>query len=160
GHVPDEITAQDASAAGQRTIEHLTGIPFGCSSRQQGLMGESYRARFFRDKLAIEAEAYHDIDQAKCEALFAEFRANDTWQVPTLTVPRLGAKLADARFLADSRLAYIDKRYRDRWFDRTSFQRERWNNGLYNLARDLFKMDEQITGAMFRAGVPMMAGTD
>ena len=160
GHVPDEISPQDASAAGQRTIEHLTGIPFGCSSLQQSLMGDLNRARYFRDRLAIEAQAYQNIDQAKCTALFAELRANETWQVPTLTVLRLWGKLDDSRFLSDSRLAYIDKRFRERWFERTNFQRERWNNGLYKLAQDLFKMDEHITGAMFHAGVPMMAGTD
>src|SRR5277367_576173 len=32
GHVPEAITAQEASAAGQRTIEHLTGIALACSS--------------------------------------------------------------------------------------------------------------------------------
>jgi hypothetical protein len=38
GHVPDAITAQEASAAGQRSMEHLLGISFACSSRQQELM--------------------------------------------------------------------------------------------------------------------------
>jgi hypothetical protein len=40
GHVPEAITAQEASAAGQRSMEHLQGIALGCSSRQHALMGD------------------------------------------------------------------------------------------------------------------------
>ena len=47
GHVPDEITAQEASAAGQRSMEHLQGIAFACSSKQQELMAALNRAEFF-----------------------------------------------------------------------------------------------------------------
>jgi hypothetical protein len=35
GHVPEAVTAQEASAAGQRLIEHLTGISLACSSKQE-----------------------------------------------------------------------------------------------------------------------------
>ncbi|HUA15244.1 MAG TPA: amidohydrolase family protein [Verrucomicrobiae bacterium] len=160
GHVPDVITAQEASAAGQRSMEHLLGIGFACSANQQSLMDDLNRARFFRERMAIEAQAFRSLDQKKCAALFAEFRSNDTWQVPTLTVLRLWGRLDDSRFLSDSRLAYVDRRFRDRWDDRTSFQRHQWNFAQFELARGLFTMDERLVGAMFHAGVPMMAGTD
>jgi hypothetical protein len=160
GHVPDAITAQEASAAGQRSMEHLQGIPYACSSKQEELMVDLAHAQMFRQRFAIEAEAFHSIDDKKCQALFAEFRANDTWQVPTLTVLRMWGHLDDSKYLSDSRLAYIDRRFRDRWDERTRFQRMRWTNQLYELARGLFAMDEHVTGAMFHAGVPMMAGTD
>ena len=32
--------------------------------------------------------------------------------------------------------------------------------GEYQMARGIFAMDERVVGAMFRAGVPIMAGTD
>jgi imidazolonepropionase-like amidohydrolase len=35
-----------------------------------------------------------------------------------------------------------------------------WNNAQFALARGLFAGEERITGVMFNAGVPMMAGTD
>jgi hypothetical protein len=160
GHVPDAVSAQDASAAGQRSMEHLLGLAIACSSNQQRLMGDIKGVQLFRERLAIEAQAYRSLDQAKCQALFAEFRANDTWQVPTLTVNRLWGRLDDSRFLSDSRLAYIDRRFRDRWDERTRYQRLHWNYAEYDLARGLFAADEHLVGAMFRAGVPMMAGTD
>lgn len=160
GHVPDSITAQEASAAGQRSMEHLQGIAFACSSRQDFEMANLAREPVFRERLVLEAEAFRSFDGKKCQALLAEFRANDTWQVATLTVLRLWGHLDDSRFMSDSRLAYIDKRFRDRWDDRTRFQRLHWNNVEFSLANGLFSTDERIVGAMFHTGVPMMAGTD
>jgi hypothetical protein len=49
------------------------------------------RAEYFRDRLAVTADAYRSIDQAKCQARFAQFRGNNTWQVPTLSVLRIWA---------------------------------------------------------------------
>jgi len=108
----------------------------------------------------IEAQAYNSLDQAKCKELFAEFRANETWQVPTLSVLRMWGRLDDSKFLSDPRLAYIDKRFRERWMERLQPQLRRWNNSEFQLARQLFAMDEHVVGAMFKAGVPLMAGTD
>jgi hypothetical protein len=160
GHVPDAITAQEASAAGQRSMEHLLGIAEACSGQAERLMGALNRAQYFRERLVIEAEAYRTIDQAKCRALFDEFRKNDTWQVPTLTVLRLWGSLDDAKFTSDARLAYIGRKSRDRWQERTEPQRQRWTNQEFRLARGLFTMQEHVVDSMFRAGVPLMAGTD
>jgi hypothetical protein len=160
GHVPDSITAQEASAAGQRSMEHLQGIALACSSQQPSLMGDTERARFFRDRLLIEDRAYRSLDQAKCNTLFEEFRQNETWQVPTLTVLRLWGSLDDRKFLSDPRLAYVDKRFRDRWQERLQPQLQLWRNSQFELARGLFTMDEHVVGGLFRANVPIMAGTD
>ncbi|MGO9088513.1 MAG: amidohydrolase family protein [Terriglobales bacterium] len=160
GHVPDDVTAQEASSAGQRSMEHLLGIALACSSRQESLMGDLNRAQFFRQRMVVQAEGYQSLDQAKCQALFAEFRSNDTWQVPTLTVLRLWGRLDDSKFLSDARLAYIDRRFRDRWDERLQPQLRRWTSQEFQLARGIFAMDERMAGAMFRAGVPMMSGTD
>ncbi len=44
GHVPDSITVVAASDAGQASIEHLTGVLFGCSSREEELRQRQLRA--------------------------------------------------------------------------------------------------------------------
>jgi len=160
GHVPDAITAQEASAAGQRTMEHLLGIAVACSNQQERLKNAINRAEFFRDRMAVEAEAYRSLDQAKCQALFADFRRNDTWQVPTLSVLRLWGRLDDSKFTSDPRLAYVGKTSRERWEERIQPQQRRWGLGEHQMARSIFAMDERVVGAMFRAKVPMMAGTD
>jgi hypothetical protein len=138
GHVPEAITAQEASSAGQRSIEHLTGLALACSSKQDAVMVEMAEAKFFRDKRAVEADALRSFDQAKCVALFNEFRSNDTWQVPTLTVLRMWGRLDDSKMRSDSRLAYIDRRSRDRWDERTQPLMQRWNNSMYQMMRGIF----------------------
>lgn len=160
GHVPDAITAQQASQAGQRSMEHLQGIALACSSRQEELMGALSRAQFFRDRLAIEADGYRSFDQARCQTLFSEFRENQTWQVPTLTVRRIWGRLDDSKVTSDARLAYIGHKSRDAWQDRTGPQIRRWNFAEYEMARHVFAVEEKVVGGMYRAGVPLMAGTD
>jgi Amidohydrolase family len=160
GHVPDAITAQEASAAGQRSIEHLQGMALACSSRQQALADELARAQFFRDRLAVEAKGFNSFDPQKCSALFAEFRQNATWQVPTLTVLRMWGRLDDSKVTSDPRVAYIDRRSRDRWSERIGPQIRRWNNAEYQMARGIFSTEQKLVGGMYRAGVPLMAGTD
>jgi hypothetical protein len=160
GHVPEAVTAQEASNAGQRSIEHLTGLALACSSKQDVVMAEIAEAKFFRDKQAVEAEALRSFDQAKCVALFKEFRSNDTWQVPTFTVLRMRSRLDDSKVTSDARLAYIGRRSRDRWSDRTQPLMQRGTNATFQMMRGILSADEKLVGAMSSAGVPLMAGTD
>jgi hypothetical protein len=160
GHVPFAVTAQEASAAGQRSIEHLTGIALACSSDQETLMLAMQRAMYFRDRLMLEAMGYRTVDAKKCSALLAEFRANNTWQVPTLTVLRMWGRLDDRKVTTDPRLAYIDRRSKDGWWDRTLPQQRRWNSEMFQMTRGIFAVDQQIVRNMDRSGVPLMAGTD
>ena len=160
GHVPEAISAQEASAAGQRSIEHLTGIALACSSRQERLMADTERAEYFRDRLRLEAEGFQSFDNPKCQALFDEFKCNSTWQVPTLSELQLWGRLDDSKFVNDRRQAYIDRRFRDRWQERTQFQMHHWNRPEFEMVRSLFRAQEKMVGLMFRAGVPLLAGTD
>jgi hypothetical protein len=118
------------------------------------------RAPYFRDRLAVQAEGYRTFDSKKCTALSAEFRANDTWQVPTLTVLRMWGRLDDRKLTSDPRLTYIDHKSRDGWLDRTMPQQRHWNSMMFQMARGIFSIDEQMVANLYRAGVPLMAGTD
>ena len=50
------------------------------------------------------ANSYSDV---KAQKLFAEFKKNATWQVPTLTFWRAAANLKDPEFIHDERLRYF-----------------------------------------------------
>jgi hypothetical protein len=159
GHLPFEIRASEASDSGQRSIEHLTGIAIACSSREQDLMKQLRPLRYIENTNLI-AEAIRSFDAAKCQALFAEFRRNMTWQVPTLTLHRAMGYMNDSHFTSDPRLAYMSSEVRNRWEPSNDFRFRRWTRPEFELHRGLFKADEQMTGMMFRAGVPLLAGTD
>ena len=132
GHVPDSISAEEASAAGQKSIEHLTGVLSSCSI--QG--------------------AYNS---GKAAAVFAEFKTNRTWQCPTLTVLHLSA--AEPSVVADVRLKYMPSELRTYW----SSLNNRFTNRTSESAasgRSSFQKNLDLVGALQRAGVGILAGTD
>jgi imidazolonepropionase-like amidohydrolase len=149
GHVPFAVGATAASDAGQRSIEHLTGILEGCTARPRPL----------------PAIADHDwylahYDSVLADSLFARFVKNGTWQVPTLVLRRTYAQFQGFAAMDDPRLAYIPSAIENRW--RLTLQPRSRGPGARDPAREerLFHADERIVGAMQGAGVRMLAGTD
>jgi hypothetical protein len=159
GHLPFEIRASEASDAGQRSIEHLTGIAIACSSREQDLIKQLRPLQYIENTNLI-AEAVRGFDAAKCQALFAQFCRNMTWQVPTLTVHRAFGYMNDSQFTSDPRVAYMSEQVRRRWKPSNDSRFRRWTRQEFELHRGLFRADKQMVGMMFRAGVPLLAGTD
>jgi imidazolonepropionase-like amidohydrolase len=105
-------------------------------------------------------EAFNSFDAAQCQALLAQFRRNGTWQVPTLTVHRGMAFLNDSHFTSDPRLVYMSGEVRRRWEPENDFRFRRWRPAEFELHRQIFTADKKLVGILFRAGVPMLAGTD
>jgi hypothetical protein len=103
GHVPDAVRAMEASNAGQKSIEHLTGVFEGCSNVEDELLtGPKGLKRFLET-----------FDDAKCAALIAVFAKNRTWQAPTL-VWESGGNLLDQRDLQhDSRARYVPESWKN-----------------------------------------------
>ena len=78
GHLPFEIRASEASDAGQRSIEHLTGIATACSRREQELINQLRPMRYI-ENTNLMAHAIRSFDAARCQDIFAQFRSNMTW---------------------------------------------------------------------------------
>lgn len=159
GHLPYQVRASEASDAGQRSIEHLDGIAIACSQHEQEFIRELQPGRYL-EKMKLVAEAFRSLDAPKCQALFAQFRRNLTWQVPTLTVHRGMAWQNDSHFASDPRLAYMSGEVRHRWDPANDFRFRRWTSAQFEFHRGLFNADKVLVGIMFRAGVPLLAGSD
>lgn len=168
GHVPASVTAAEASDAGQKSIEHLTGVLQGCSSSEAELRKEALAAIVKSDYSASVAvrfllfgqikELEDTYSDKKAALLFARFVKNGTWQTPTLTRRRARAFADDSRFTNDARLKYIPLSWREEWEENritTNLATEDW----VNLKRVLQKHLE-LVGSMRRAGVELLAGTD
>jgi imidazolonepropionase-like amidohydrolase len=151
--VPDVIRAAEASDAGQKSIEHLTGVFEGCSTaaREDEFLKGKKGPKLFLD-------AY---DSGRCAALIARFARNRTWQVPTLVWERGQWLIDDIDFSHDPLLKYAP----------ASWQHKSWPNFIKSIlaeldtdpvaARRQFVQKElEVVGAMHRAGVPLLAGTD
>src|SRR5262249_19327605 len=161
GHVPWSISAGEASDAGQKSIEHLTGILLACSAREAEIRGQIPQATPFAGRSAVEAQAIETYDDKKAGALFERFVRNRTWQCPTLTVLRSMAYLDDNDFRNDRRVKYMPAQIRERWErreDSNSGGRSAVSN--YSLAKKVYARYLELVGAMHRAGVQVLAGTD
>jgi Amidohydrolase family len=156
GHVPTSVSPAEASDAGQKSIEHLTGVLIGCSDKEGELRDELVKSRSPRPRARIQMMALENYDKKKAADLFARFAKNHTWQCPTLTVLRANAYLRDENFRRDARLRYVPRQLQQRW----SFSIANRDEGDSPGAKTLFQKQLEIVGVMHKAGVPILAGTD
>ncbi|HEY6121217.1 MAG TPA: amidohydrolase family protein [Pyrinomonadaceae bacterium] len=164
GHVPEFVSAGEASDAGQKSIEHLTGILVACSAKEEELRKENearLRADGFRsDTMTLEqSRALNSFDEKQAAALFARFKKNGTWMCPTLSVLRAQAFIGDADFRNDLRLEYIQNFIKKKfWEDAFGFSRRTAEDNEH--ARRVFQKQLEVVGMMKRTGVDFIAGTD
>lgn len=160
GHVPESITAAEASDAGQKSIEHLSGILLACSSRETEIRKARAEARARSDRIAFErlaSETLDTYDAKKASLLFSRLIKNGTWQVPTLVWTRANESLQNIS-ADDDRLKYVPAALREEW--KPEKMREGLAEGYFDLTRRMFEKDLEIVGAMNRAGVRILAGSD
>ena len=162
GHVPDAVRVAEASEAGQKSIEHLTGIGVGCSAIERQLMDEKAQAFAARDRAryaSIEPRAAATFDPTIATALFRTFVTNGTWQVPTLVELRRNALGDDStnpgqNSPEDEPLrAYLPEPLRDWWSKNRSATA---SSG----GQELFASELSLTQKMHKSGVLFLAGTD
>jgi len=169
GHVPDTVSALEASEAGQSSIEHLTGILLGYSMKEDELRREIL-AQVAPGQTSAQSKASFEKwvrkllntqSPSRAFALNQEFVKNKTWQVPTFPV------LVDLAFVTpktdmadDPRMKCIPGRLRSIW---EQGRRERLNG----LTPETIALREQVVqksleavGRMNAAGVRFLAGTD
>ena len=151
GHVPDAVRASEASNAGQRSIEHFTGIFEGCSTIEDQLIKGP-------KSLGRNVSTF---DPARAQRLIALMAKNQTWQVPTLVWER-GQWLVDDIDLAHDPLTkYAPGAWKDRtWPMFVHDILETMDTDPLPVRKRFVQMELDMTLAMFRAGVPFMAGTD
>jgi imidazolonepropionase-like amidohydrolase len=151
GHVPDAIRASEASNAGQRSIEHFTGIFEGCSTIEDQLIKGP-------KSLGRNVSTY---DAARAHAVIALMAKNQTWQVPTLVWEHGQWLVDDIDLSHDPLTRYAPKTWTAKtWpmFVRSIL--EEMDTDPLPVRKQFFQMELDMTLAMYRAGVPFMAGTD
>ena len=151
GHVPDKVRIEEAVEAGQKSIEHLMGFFEGCSTEEDKFIkGEGSL------KLLLTTQ-----DQRRCDSLIKLLARNQIWQVPTLAWQR-GGTFLDQRDLKHQPLdKYVPAYWRDvTWRRFTDEMMPDLLRDPLELRQDYFHRNLQMVGAMHRAGVPFLAGTD
>lgn len=160
GHVPVRISVWEATAAKQKSIEHLMGMALACSSRNQDLWPKAIAARDEKEADTVVLQAWRSHSDDKCQQLFTEFKKNGSWPVPTLAADRSFGFLNDAQFTSDNRIRYFGGEFRDWLMAKDDPRMKQWTASEFEMERELFADDKRLVGELFRAGVPMLAGTD
>jgi imidazolonepropionase-like amidohydrolase len=151
GHVPDVMRASETVDAGQKSIEHLTGVFEGCSTKEdEFLRGPKGPKRFL--------DAY---DPARCSALIAKFAQHHIWQVPTLVWERGQWLIDDIDYSHDPQLKYAPQSWQKKsWPSFTKGILSDLDTDAVSARRQFVKKELEVIGAMRAAGVPLLAGTD
>jgi len=153
GHVPDAVRAVEAVNAGQKSIEHLTGVFEGCSNVEDELMRAPRgpgRGRFLST-----------YDPARAEALIALFASRKTWQTPTLYWERGEWLIEQTTSGPDPLSKYAPAAWKNRAWPRfTEGIIKTWSTDPVSDRERFFEKELELVGKMNRAGVPILAGTD
>lgn len=176
GHVPDALSAQEVSAAGQRTIEHVSpalpsdgAIFFSISSREAELRAElaalaagaggEDRARRAARNAALQAALIDDSSAQRTDELAEQLRTKGTWVVPTLIWSR--SYLPPSPDLApDLPRDVLPEAVRERWSGIYARYFENATPEKLALNRRIADASIELVGALHRAGVGLLAGSD
>jgi Amidohydrolase family len=85
---------------------------------------------------------------------------NRTWQVPTLLAKQVNTFIDDISTVPDPRYKYIPASVRNGWAPEKNFFYRYRTVEFIAFQKRLFQKEMETVGAMHRAGVPLMAGTD
>jgi len=157
GHEPGSLNAIELSEAGQRSLEHSRIFLFNCfpgadSMRKRLLTGSGTERR---------RRMVDEYSPGMCDEVFRTFARNGTYITPTHVTRRMDAFADDSAYRADARRKYIPLR---RWAD--------WQadaNGMVagdstaagrKSYMDFYTKGLSLTNDAYRAGVPVMLGTD
>jgi putative CocE/NonD family hydrolase len=164
GHVPESVSAAEASDAGQKSMEHLYGLSLACSSKEDEIrktiveaMSKLENKEVGRLLVRAQVQSLDTYDEQKAQRLFKRLADDRTWQVPTFTVLRAMASLTDPEFTADPRIKYMPVFFKEFWHPKGSEERRKEMAGD---AKKLFKKSLEMVRTLHRAGVPLLAGTD
>ena len=149
GHVSRTVGAAAASDSGQASIEHLLSIPNPCTAAEVMDLAPRFPVQ----------GALGRCDTTDQTPLYERLRRNGTWVVPTLVAQVEISRWPKRDLPGDSVARYLPDSLRQ------------YVAGIFPMVdsvppdadlngRKLFDKRVQVTGALFRAGVGVLPGTD
>lgn len=169
GHVPDHVTASEASDAGQKSIEHLTGVLRACSSDEPLLIRKQFAAgpkkattgQSLNRELGWQRELLQSYSDEQATELITTFLRNQTWQVPTLILLRNDAfPTPETDPSHDPRQKYVPLQVLANWQKGVKDRDKGATAQEFSLRSSLMQASLRIVGKLNAAGVPILAGTD
>jgi len=168
GHVPRDVPVQTAVALGQVTIEHAQSLTWACApaadAHRRAYYLESAKHRFesnlaYPDFAGFTNDVVDTYDAGACAALLATMARKQVHYTPTLVTRRFDALAGFREYRTDPLLAYIDADTQKSWnkdADRYAALPAGTRIALHRFLLHAMR----ITGAAYRAGVPILVGSD
>jgi hypothetical protein len=149
GHVPDSVTVVEASAAGQRSLEHLFGFKSICTDSERVALAPKH---FIQRFMGVCAEVDPTAD-------FRQVATNGAWATPTLVIMYPVSLLPDTVLGSDSTLKYRSAGLL-RLEQMMMSMPANIPDSVGAISRRIFAKRVELVGAMHRAGIPLLTGTD
>ncbi len=179
GHVPESLNAAEVSDAGQRSIEHVSpalpgdaGILLACSSREDELRRElkalrdmeadpkasadEYRARTRK----LQTDLLDSYDAEKAAGVMKRLARNRTWVVPTLIWSQSVRPLSKEDTGASLPMNQLSAKLRERGLAGRQRYLDAAAPETLALNQRVARRSIELVGALHRAGVSLLAGTD
>lgn len=150
GHIPNGVSPQEASNAGQRTLEHTTAF-------LQAIMMQEHPDGYSQKQLM--ADAFEKLAGEEGSALFQAMVQNGAWHTPTLVVAQSFLLRSELAARPDDRRKYIAQITKEHWEKNNPVPQKVSEEDMAERKEVLEKM-LGIVGKMRRAGVSILAGTD
>ncbi|ADJ50158.1 amidohydrolase [Amycolatopsis mediterranei S699] len=166
GHWPYRLRVLDAARAGQRSFEHLFGLPIATSSRRDEFLARldatpfdpKAPRDFFNLARELDRQAAQAYDPAAAARHFAGLNAFGSRLSPTFAVNRVISRPVSAS-ANDPRNKYIPREIRDFWADRLPLFAPATSDEIAQ-QEAYFHAQLRLVGEAHRAGVGILGGTD
>ncbi|MGH7679665.1 MAG: amidohydrolase family protein [Gemmatimonadaceae bacterium] len=149
GHVSPVVGAEAASDSGQRSIEHLLGIPAPCTPAESIALRPRYPVQSALGRCSSRSLA----------PLYAKFVRNETWVTPTFTAAYEIALWPTRALPGDSLASYLPAAVR-RFVLELFPMPDSIPPGADSVGRAMLARRQAQVAAMHRAGVRILTGTD
>jgi len=168
GHVPRDVPVPTAIALGQVTLEHAQSLTWACApaadARRRAYYLESAKHRFesnlaYPDFTGFTNDVVDRYDAGACAALLATMARRRVHYTPTLVTRRFDVLAGFREYRTDPLLAYIDADTQKSWnkdADRYAALPAGTRIALHRFLLHAMR----ITGEAYRAGVPILVGSD
>ncbi|MBK7831545.1 MAG: amidohydrolase family protein [Gemmatimonadetes bacterium] len=150
GHVTLPVTPLQASDSGQRSLEHLYAFLNECTPADSAVIARG---------IALQRYVMGECTSVSQQAMYARLARNRTWVTPTLTVQRMLSEMRVPIVPGDSTAQF----YGDSLMLRLAMEMELPPTpppGSVAAGEALFARRMALVGALHRAGVPILGGTD
>jgi hypothetical protein len=161
GHEPMMVSAIQASNAGMKSFEHARVFLFNCFPGAAEFRQAIEKFGWNGPNTTWRRRMVDEYDPQICQTVFRTFVRNKTAYVPTHLTRKMDAFANDIAYRQDPRSKYIPGAAWKAWnVDADGMARGDGTPASSKSYMDFYVKGLEITGAAYRAGVNVMAGTD